>query len=142
MYIKEGAEMMKHIKKFISQFNDQNLRFLCFELLLFSALYGIAFRSWAVWGVMLLGLVWLLGRTRGVAYMIYAMSLLWGFIAFSIGHSISWGWATALGMAFFLVGLGAHSTGLKKSVVRMFVSANHENNEWRRNCYDERHNLN
>jgi hypothetical protein len=107
-----------------------------------SALFGIAFRSWVVFGVMFLASFWLLNRPRGTVHMIYAMSLLWGFIAFSVGHSISWGWATALGMAFFLLGVGAHLTDLKKPVVSTVVSVNQNNIEWRRNGYQGRQNLN
>ena len=80
--------------------NNKNIRILGFEALLFSALYGVAFRSWVVFGVMFLGSFWLLNRPRGTVHMIYAMSLLWGFIAFSVGHSISWGWAAMLGGSF------------------------------------------
>jgi hypothetical protein len=134
--------MFEIIKKIKANLGDSNFVILWFEQLLFSALYGIAFHSWVVFGLMFLGSFWLLNRPRGTVHMIYAMSLLWGFIAFSIGHSISWGWATMLGMAFFLLGVGAHLTGLTKPVVSTIVSVNHENNEWRRNGYEGRQNLN
>lgn len=134
--------MIVMMKKLITRCNDKNFMILGFELFLFSALYGVAFRSWVVFGVIFFGLSWLLNRPRGTAHMICAMSVLWGFIAFSVGHSISWGWATVLGMAFFLLGMGAHLTGLKKPVASTVVSVNHENNAWRRNGYDGRQNLN
>jgi len=108
--------MFEVIKKMKGRLGDSNHIILLFELLLFSVLYGVAFRSWIVSGLMILGLYWIMSRPKGTVYMIFALSFLWGFIAFSIGHSISWGWATALGMAFLLLGLGAHMTGLKKSI--------------------------
>jgi len=134
--------MFKFIKMIKDHLGDTNFMILGFELLLFSALYGIAFRSWVVFGVMFLGSFWLLNRPRGTVNMIYAMSLLWGFIAFSVGHSISWGWASVLGMAFFLLGVGAHLTGLKKPVVSPVVSVNQNNIGWQRNGYEGRQNLN
>lgn len=126
--------MLSLMRKFAARsINDKNFMVLGFELFLFSVLYGIAFRSWVVFGMMFLGSLWLLNRPRGTAHMIYAMSFLWGFIAFSIGHSISWGWATMLGMAFFLLGVGAHAIGLKKLTVSKVLLDNHENNGWKRN---------
>ena len=50
------------MKKFISQLNDKNFVILSFEIFLFSALYGIAFRSWVVFGAMFLGSFWLLNK--------------------------------------------------------------------------------
>ena len=135
--------MFEFIKKIKIHLGDSNFMILWFEQLLFSALYGVAFRSWVVFGVMFLGSFWLLNRPRGTVHMIYAMSLLWGFIAFSIGHSISWGWAAALGVIFFLIGVRTHLTGLKKPVgPSTVVSFNHENIDWRRNGYEGRQNLN
>ena len=122
--------------------NNKNIRILGFEALLFSALYGVAFRSWVVFGVMFLGSFWLLNRPRGTVHMIYAMSLLWGFIAFSVGHSISWGWAAMLGVIFFLIGVRAHFTGLKNLMSSTVVSVNHDRIEWQRNVYQGRQNLN
>ena len=123
-------------------FKDQNYRILLFEQLLFSALYGVAFRSWVVFAVMFLCSSWLLNRPRGTVHMIYAMSFLWGFIAFSIGYSISLVWATALGGSFFLIGIKAHLTGIKKPVAKKFFSLNQGTFEWQRNGYEGRHNLN
>lgn len=134
-----GGVMIGLMKKFTG---DTNFMTLWFEQLLFSSLYGVAFHSWVVFGVMFLGSFWLLNRPRGTVRMIYAMSLLWGFIAFSIGHSISWGWAIASGMAFFLLGLGAHMTGLKKPLISMASSGNNDSIAWRRNGYNGRQNLN
>ena len=135
--------MFEFIRKLKDRLGDSNFMILWFEQLLFSVLYGVAFHTWVVFGAMFLGSFWLLNRPRGTTHMIYAMSILWGFIAFSIGHSISWGWATALGMAFFLLGLGTHMTGLKKPMIgHAVVSAAHEKNEWLRNGYQGRQNLN
>ncbi len=134
--------MFEFIKKFKANLGDSSFMILGFEQLLFSTLYGIAFRSWVVFGVIFLASFWLLNSPRGTVHMIYVISLLWGFIAFSIGHSISWGWAIALGMAFFLLGVGLHLNGLKKPTVSTVVSVNPNNNEWQRNGHEGRQNLN
>ncbi|MDP2654366.1 MAG: hypothetical protein Q8Q08_10085 [Candidatus Omnitrophota bacterium] len=134
--------MSQFIRKIKDRLGDSNFKILWFEQLLFSTLYGIAFRSWLVFGVMFLGSLWLLNRPRGVLHMIYAMSLLWGFIAFSIGYSISWGWAAALGGSFFLIGIRAHLTGLKSLVSSCVDSAKHEQIDWRRDGYNGLQNLN
>ena len=128
--------MLRQMKKILTQsINDKNFMILGFELFLFSALYGVAFHSWVVFGVMFLGLSWLLNRPRGTAYMICAVSLFWCFIAFSIGYSISWGWAAVLGGAFFILGITAHVTGLKRPLVSKLVLSNQNHIEWRRNGY-------
>ena len=121
---------------------NKNSVFVWAELIIFSIIYGLAFHSWVVFGVIFLGSFWLLNRPRGTVHIIYAMSFLWGFIAFSVGHSISWGWASVLGMTFFLLGVGAHLNGLKKPVVSKVVSVNQNNIEWQRNGYEGRQNLN
>jgi hypothetical protein len=134
--------MSKLIRGIKDRFSDSNFMILWLEQLLFSALYGIAYRSWLVFGMMFLGSFWLLNGRRGTVRMVYAMSLLWGFIAFSIGYSISWGWAAALGGLFFLIGIRAHLTGLKSLVSSGIDSANHGQNEWRRGGYNGLQNLN
>ena len=128
--------MSEFIRAVKDRLSDSNFMILWFEQLLFSALYGIAFRSWLVFGVMFLGSFWMLNGRRGTVHMIYAMSLLWGFIAFSIGYSISWGWAAALGGLFFLVGIMAHLTGLKSLVSGGIDSVKHVQIEWRRDSYN------
>ncbi|MBP9854149.1 MAG: hypothetical protein KBD53_04700 [Candidatus Omnitrophica bacterium] len=122
--------------------NDKNFVILNFEILLFSALYGVAFRSWLIFSGMLLGASWLLNRPRGVKHTIYAMSILWGFIAFSVGRSLSWGWAVALGIFFFLIGAKAHFNSFKdfKAKDEVFVERNRV--EWRRGGYFRQTNLN
>lgn len=134
--------MIKSLQTSISRLNDKNFVILSFEVFLFSALYGIAFRSWLIFGVMVLGSLWLLNRPRGAVSMIYAMSLLWGFIAFSIGYGISWGWAAVLGGSFFLLGIRAHLTGMKRMTITRSVSIKEDNIKWRRSGYLERPNLN
>ena len=60
--------MLKHIQRLY--FNDKNSRLLWSELIIFSIIFGIAFRSWSVFGVMFLGSFWLLTRPRGTVHMI------------------------------------------------------------------------
>lgn len=122
--------------------NNKNFRILGFELLLFLVVFGIAYRSWLMLGLMLAGLSWLMSRPKGTVYMIYALSSLWGFIAFSIGYSLGWGWASVLGMAFFLVGITAHTSGLQRPLDRPVSSRHKHTDEWRRNWYFGQPNLN
>ena len=122
--------------------NNKNFRILGFELLLFFVVFGIAYRSWLVLSLMLVGLSWLMSRPKGTVYMIYALSFLLGFIAFSIGYSLGWGWASVLGLAFFLAGITAHMSGLQRPLDRQESSRHQPTNEWRRNWYLGQLNLN
>lgn len=132
--------MLRHIHGLYP--NDKNSRILWFELMIFFIIFGIAYRSWLVPSLVLVGLSWLMSRPKGTVYMIFALSFLWGFIAFSIGYSLGWGWASVLGLTFFLVGMTAHMSGLKWPLDRP-VSSRHQNaNEWRRNWYLGQPNLN
>lgn len=122
--------------------NNKNSRILGFELLLFFVIFGIAYRSWLVFSMILAGLSWLMSRPKGTVYMIFALSSLWGSIAFSIGYSLGWGWASVLGLAFFLVGITAHTSGLKRPLDRPVSSRQKNASEWRRNWYLGQPNLN
>ena len=132
--------MLRHIQGLYS--NDKNSRILWFELIIFFIIFGIAYRSWLVFSLMLVGLSWLMSRPKGTVYMIFALSSLWGFIAFSIGYSLGWGWASVLGLAFSLVGVTAHMSGLKWPLDRPVSSRQKNANEWRRNWYFGQPNLN
>lgn len=132
--------MLRHIQGLYS--NDKNLKILWFELIIFFIIFGIAYRSWLVLSLVLGGLSWLMSRPKGTVYMIYALSSLWGFIAFSIGYSLGWGWASGLGLAFFLVGVTAHTSGLQRPLDRPVSSRQKNANEWRRNWYLGQPNLN
>lgn len=96
--------------------NNKNFMILGFEIFLFSGVFGIAYHSWLVFGLMFLGLFLLMNISKNTVYMVITMSLIWGFIAFSIGYSSGeWSWAVILGGIFFLLGVGAHMIGLKRS---------------------------
>src|SRR5262249_48362611 len=107
---------------FANILNNKNNLILYFEIILFSILYSIAFHSWIIFVIMFLCLSYLLSKHWGIVYIIYAMSFLWGFIAFSIGYGMSLGWAVVLGGAFFVLGVQAHLTGLKKPISSPLVS--------------------
>ena len=68
--------MLRHIQGLYS--NDKNSRILGFELIIFFIIFGIAYRSWLVLSLVLVGLSWLMSRPKGTVYMIYAFSSLWG----------------------------------------------------------------
>ena len=132
--------MLRHVRGLCP--NDQNSRILWFELILFFIIFGMAYRSWVVLSLILVGLSWLMSRPQGTVYMVYALSSLWGFIAFSIGYSLGWGWASGLGVAFFLMGIAAHMAGLKRPLDRPAPSRPRDSNDWRRNWYLGQPNLN
>ena len=101
--------MIKHIKKFIFRFYDNTFLTLAIEFVLFSVLLGIAFYSWVVSVLMLLGSSWLISKPKGTVYMVWAMSLLWGFIAASVGYSCGgWVWASVLGSLMLIQGVRIH----------------------------------
>lgn len=122
--------------------NNKNFRILGFELLLFFVVFGMAYHSWLVLSLVLVGLSWLMSSPKGTVYMIYALSSLWGFIAFSIGYSLGWGWASVLGLVFFLVGITAHMSGLQRPLDRPVSSRQKNTTDWRRNWYLGQPNLN
>ena len=125
--------MLRHIRGLYA--SDQNSRILRFELILFFIIFGMAYRSWVVLSLILVGMSWLMSRPQGTVYMVYALSSLWGFIAFSIGYSLGWGWASGLGMLSFLMGVAAHMAGLKRPLDRPVSSRQRHTNDWRRNWY-------
>ncbi len=132
--------MLRHIRGLYS--DDKNSRLLWSELIIFFIIFGIAYRSWLVLSLMLVGLSWLMNRPNGTVYMIFALSSLWGFIAFSIGYSLGWGWASALGLVFFLMGVTAHMSGLKRPLDSPVSFRQRNANDWRRNWYLGQPNLN
>jgi hypothetical protein len=100
---------LQPVRKFIIRFNDKIFATLWFELFLFSVLIGIASHSLAVTVLMLLGLSWLICRAKGTVYTVVAMSLLWGYIAASIGYSFGgWVWVAVLGSIFLIKGVRIH----------------------------------
>ena len=127
---------------YVNKFDGPSTVILWIELILFAMLYGVAFRSWLLFGFIFLGLSVLMHVPKRTVYIIIALSCLWGFIAFSIGHSISWGWAIALGMGFFLLGGVMHATSLKKLVPTTVVAVINKNIKWHRNGYEGLQNLN
>ncbi len=101
--------MSRHIKKFIAQFYDKIFASLWLESLLFSVLIGIGFRSWVVSGLMFLGLTLLIHQPKGTVYTVVALSLMWGYIAASIGYSFGgWLWAAVLGSLGLIQGVRIH----------------------------------
>ncbi len=134
--------MLKLIQRFITSFNEKNFRILGFELLLFSMVFGIAYGSWLIFGLMLVGLSWLMSRPKGTFYLIFVLSFLWGFIAFSIGYSLGWGWGAVAGLAVFLFGVNAHMSGLKRPFEKS-TSPEYKNlDHWRKNWHLSRQSLN
>ncbi len=132
--------MLRHIRRLYA--SDQNSRILWFELILFFIIFGMAYHSWVVLSLILVGMSWLMSRPQGTVYMVYALSSLWGFIAFSIGYSLGWGWASTLGLVFFLIGVTTHMSGLKRPLDRPVSSRQGNANDWRRNWYLGQPNLN
>ena len=136
--------MVRHIKKFTARvFHDINYRILWLEALLFSAFIGAGSRSWVVFGLLFLGLSWLLNLRKGTAYMIYALSLLWGFIPFCMGTAWGgWGWGAALGGVAFISGVRIHYRDLKRPWDGVDFAGYNNAVEWRQNWYWGRQNLN
>ena len=120
------------------KFDTKSIVILWFEILMFAMIYGRAFRSWLVFGIIFFGSAVLMYVPKRTVYIIIAVSFLWGFIAFSIGHSLSWGWAMGLGMTFLLLGIRAHLSGLKQPLKRLIFWEDKNIDNW---CWS-RQNLN
>ena len=138
-----GKTMFKQIKRFITRlFNDKIFAKLCFEILVFSMLLGIGFKSWIIFGLIFFGLSWLLHQFNGKIYTVIALSCVWGFIAASIGYSFGgWLWAAILGIIVLIKGIRVYWRKLELSWVDWGLNSNNLI-EWQRNGYLGRQNLN
>lgn len=110
--------MWNNIKKYLSKFHDINFRILWFEQLLLSVIIGSSFNSLLLFCLVFLGLSWVLSRSRGLLYMVYILSFIWGLIGMVAGYCLSglW-WGISLGLLFFILGLVIHFRDLKQIVV-------------------------
>ncbi len=96
-----------------AQLNQAGIRFLWLELLIFSAIYGLMFKSWLVWGAIFFSLAILLNRPKGPVYMVFALSFLWSIVFFGLGVGFG-GWAGGLvtGGIVFWIGVKRHISDL------------------------------
>ena len=62
---------------------DKNFTKLCFEIFMFTMLFGIAFHSLLLFSLMFAGMFWLIHRYKGIIYTVIALSCVWGVIAAS-----------------------------------------------------------
>ena len=105
--------MIQLIKKG-AKLSEENRPLLLSELSLFAVVIGILFHSWLVFFAILGALVWLMTRTNGMFYMIFAISLIWAIIPFCAGFA-GGGliWALIAGGIVFWMGIRVHVNGLK-----------------------------
>ncbi len=107
--------MFKYVKNFIIRLEDSNFRILWLEQLLFSVILGASLHSWPVFCLMFLGFSWVLNRAKGLLYMVYFLSFIWGLAAVFVGYCLSgWGWGIVSGGIFFMLGLVIHFRDLKE----------------------------
>jgi len=71
--------MFKLIKKG-AKLSEENKPLLWAEIFTFSVIPGLFFHAWLATVIMLPVLSWLINRPNGMFYMIFAVSLIWGFV--------------------------------------------------------------
>ncbi|MBF0618727.1 MAG: hypothetical protein HQL19_01010 [Candidatus Omnitrophica bacterium] len=109
--------MRNEIVNLFARLNDRSCRILALEALLFSGVFGLAYRSWVLFGVLLLLLWSALVLFKSKVFVMIALSCLWGFIAASIGYSSGgWPWALACGAGMMVIGVLAHVRELNFSL--------------------------
>ena len=95
------------------QLEAGSMRFLWLELVIFSTIYGLMFKSWPVGIGLFVGIAFLLNRPKGAIYTVCALSFLWAFVFAAIGFGFA-GWigALILGGMVFWTGVSRHMSEL------------------------------
>ena len=92
-----------------AEFNDTASTFLFGEIFIVSVGLGIAFTSWFVFGLALLGLIILVNFKSAAIYVCGLFSICWGALIFVIGDAIGGlGAGIVLGIIALIVSVGLH----------------------------------
>lgn len=99
-----------NIRKGITQahFNEQTSGVIMIEIFIISGLLAWHFKSWFVFGGVLLGLVGAFYIPVINIILACILSAGWGYIGYSLGHFISQNAAWVIGALALLAGIGAH----------------------------------
>ncbi|WP_121615256.1 hypothetical protein [Virgibacillus halodenitrificans] len=97
-----------------AEFNEDASNFLFGEILIISIISGIASSSWAIFGLTLLGLFFLLRFRKGAIFITILLSIFWIVMAFILGFYLE---GIITGIIFSVIALliswGAHSAALE-----------------------------
>jgi len=123
--------MIRLIKKG-AKLSEENRPLIWSEIALFATVTGLLFHSWLVFIVISGALIWLMTRTNGMFYMIFAISSIWAIIPFCAGFA-GGGllWALIAGGVAFWMGIKVHVNGLKWYWDEV-ICRNDDVIEWRR----------
>ncbi len=93
----------------------ESMKILWMELMIFSIIYGLIYRSGIVFGVVFIGLAMLIKPKRAI-YAIFILGFMWAFIFVGLGYDWGgWQWATVLGAIVYLNAIRLHFRDLKWS---------------------------
>ncbi len=96
-----------------ARFNEKNSGILFGEIAIVAIIAGLTYKSWWVFGAVLLGLI--IGIViPGVAiFLAIGFSIAWGFIGYAIGSWFSNEASIVLAIIGFLAGLGLHLSAIE-----------------------------
>ncbi len=112
------------------RFDKASMRILGAEAVLFSALFGVIFRSWPVAMVLFLALFSLLHNQSRAVYAVFILSFLWGFIFAGLTIDFGWVWALVLGGMVFYKGIKIHLRELKRSPNKWDFAGSNWSQSW------------
>ena len=120
------------------RFDKASTRILWTETILFSALFGMIFRSWPIAILLFSVLFTFLHNQSRAIYAVFILSFLWGFIFAGIAIDFGWVWALVLGGIVFYKGIRIHLRDLKRSPDEW----DYAGKDWSQNWHLGRQNLN
>jgi len=97
------------------RFDKSAMKILWVEAALFSALFGVIFRSCPVAIMLFLILFAFLHNQNRAVYAVFILSSLWGLIFAGLAIDFGWGWALALWGIVFYKGIRIHLRELNRS---------------------------
>jgi len=121
------------------RFDKPSLRILWAESFIFAIIYALMFKTWVVWAALFLPSAFLLSRPKTAVNTIFIVCAQWVFIFAALGYGLG-GWlgAVVVGAIVFYKGVRLHLRDLK----RFTDELGYIRQDWRRNWYLRRQNLN
>lgn len=96
-----------------ARFNEKNSGIFFVEIAIVAIIAGYAYKSWWVFGGVLLGLIIGLVIPGVAIFVAIGFSIAWGFIGYAIGSWFSGQAAIVLAIIGFLAGLGLHLSAIE-----------------------------
>jgi hypothetical protein len=130
------VNLMRNVTRI--RFDQASIRILWTEAFLFSALFGVIFRSCPVAIIFFLILFAFLHSQSRAVYAVFILSFLWGLIFAGLAINFGLGWELALWGIVFYKGVRIHFRDLKRSPDEWDFAEN----DWGKNWQLRRQNLN